>query len=228
MRAGVEIDNLGVPESLESLILARFDRLNLECRRVLQVAAVIGRVFGLAVLTHVLHQEENLIRECLRLLEERAFLVPHAGDFSHEFAFRHALTSDAIYRTLLKSEKQALHGQIATAIESLYPERIPENTYLLARHYSWSLKHEKALHYLIAAGEKASQDYLISQAIDSFEQARELLPKLEASRAQALKIFTGLGDVMIFVGEYEQARHNYCQAQEFIDQSDAGHRFEFL
>ncbi|MCJ7701904.1 MAG: tetratricopeptide repeat protein [Anaerolineales bacterium] len=215
-----ELTPFRVPENLEALILTRFDRLAPECRQLLQVASVIGREFTMLVLSKVLNQAENILQDCLDYLVDRAFIVPHNNESFTGFSFRHVLTSDAIYRTMLKREKGEMHGQIGAAIEDLFPDKVNENVYLLARHYSWSPLLDKALHYLILAGEKASRDNLSAQGRDYFQQALDLLPKIQHDSAQALQVYVGLGDVMVFVGEYERARGNYCQALDFIDLGD--------
>ena len=78
LRPGADISSLGVPDNLQSLILTRFDRLQPDYRRVLQVASVIGRVFSLPVLSFVLEQDESSVQQSLHYLEERAFVDEHS------------------------------------------------------------------------------------------------------------------------------------------------------
>jgi tetratricopeptide (TPR) repeat protein len=175
----------------------------------------------MAVLSKVL---EEILSEQMQVilahLSARAFIVPRADGAAGEYAFRHVLTSDAIYSTLLRRERSELHGQVGQAIEALYHDRLDEQVYLLARHYSWSAMLDKALKYLIQAGEKAARDYLNLQARDYYQQALELLPRVEHARSQASQLYTGLGDVLVFVGEYDQARERYQAAEALIDSDD--------
>jgi predicted ATPase len=216
----VDIKNLGVPENLQALILARFDRLDPDHRRVLQAASVIGQEFGLTLLSHLVHKDEHTLRQIITRLVKRAYLEPCANSTLSEYAFRHILTLDAIYSTLLRKDAAELHGRIAAAIEELYPYRLNELMYLLARHYSLSQNNDKALHYLVLAGENAIRDYLTTQARAYFEKALDYLNKVTQETPQALRVYIGLGDVLVFVGEYENARKYYSDALVLIDMED--------
>lgn len=221
LRPGADISNLGVPDNLQALILARFDHLPPEDRRVLQVASVIGREFNPAILARILDMDDTRLRLVLGRLLERAFLVINPGGKDDEYAFRHVLTSDAIYSTLLRRDRGELHGRVGEALEHFHADRLNEYVYLLARHYTWSPRMDRALHYLVLAGRKAGRDYLNAQAREYYQQALELLPRVAHDRFQALQIHMGLGDVLVFVGEYEQAREQYRSAQELIDVNES-------
>ena len=216
-----DLSNLGVPENLQALILTRFDHLAPEFREILQVAAVIGREFDLRVVSVILKRSNTELQELVAQLVARAFVFQTTSESTTSFSFRHVLTSDAIYSTLLRRERAKLHGLIGTAIEDLYPNRINENLYLLARHFSWSKNLEKALHYQLLAGQRAARDYLNEQAQTYFEQAVDNLTKVDHLPAQAIQAFTGLGDVLVFVGEYDAAREYFKKAEALVDISDA-------
>jgi tetratricopeptide (TPR) repeat protein len=215
-----EISKPRVPDNLQTLILARFDRLAPVYGRVLQVASVIGREFSLPILSVVLPQDVETIHQILAHLVDKAFIEKSSNGSLSDFSFRHVLTSDAIYSTLLRRDVGELHGQIAAAIENLYPDRLNENTYLLARHYSRSPRVNEALHFFILAGEKASRDHLTAQARAYYEQANEIICKIPHEANQALQVYTGLGDVLVYVGEYENARQNFSKALALIDLND--------
>lgn len=216
---------LGVPETLQELILARFDRLPPFQRRLLQVAAVIGHQFQLRLLTALLPPEERSgIDQALKHLVQREFIVPLAGPPNAAYAFRHVLMSEAIYATLLKRQRSQLHGQVGEAIEQLYAERLEEHVELLARHYSWSPRLDRALHYLIAAGQKAASSFINEQALFHFNQALDLLPKVPHTPLQAMHVHLGLGDVQSLVGNYTAAFHHYEAALAAIA-AEAGETF---
>jgi predicted ATPase/class 3 adenylate cyclase len=214
---GANISSLGVPETLEGLILARFDRLEETHRRILQVSSVIGREFSLPILQTVMHsfEKEQLIA-VLSLLSERDFIQPDPNSPYTEYIFKHALMSDAIYKTMLKKDRGELHGQVGEAIEKIYTYRLDGQVDILARHYGWSPRHDRAMHYLILAGQKAYRNFENEQARQHFEQACGLLPLVEASTVQKLQIYTGLGDALVFMGEYTLARDNYSEAMHVI------------
>lgn len=214
----VESSSLGVPDTLQGLILARFDRLEEFPRKTLQIASVIGHQFSQALLKTMLQPASDIqVQEALQQLVEREYILPQSETSNGEYIFRHVLMSEAIYNTLLKRERSKLHGQVGEAIEALYAGRLEEHIELLARHYSWSPKLDRALHYLILAGQKAAGSYVNEQAQQNFEAALALLEKEEATPEQILQVYMGLGDVLILTGEYAEARSNYQAALENID-----------
>jgi predicted ATPase len=215
-----DTNKLGVPDNLQALILARFDRLDTSLARTLQVASVIGNEFSLPVLSKVMQQDENELREKMIQLVRRAFLETNMNGAFSDFSFCHVLTSDAILGTLLRRDASELHGKIGSAIEELYPERLNDTVYALARHYSFSRNLEKALHYLSLAGEYAARDYLTAQARDYFEQAYGLIDQFPDHHEESLRIHIGLGDVLVYCGEYENARLYFEKALELIDTND--------
>ena len=217
---GASLEPLGVPDTLQGLILARFDRLDLIQRRVLQVASVIGRIFSSAVLAAVLLEDgidPTLLPAILDELEQRGFVLPQAGLSDFDYLIKHVLVSDAIYSTLLKSERGDLHGQVGEAIEALYAERTAELVELLARHYSWSNRSDRALHYLILAGQQEARNYANQQARHSFEQAIDILDRIDHTPAQEVDARTGQGDVLMFTGEYPAAMQQYQRALDALD-----------
>ncbi len=214
---GIDISTLGVPDTLQGLILTRFDRLNPSQRRVMQVASVIGRTFSLPVLRYVLPTiAEHEAREVLVSLIEREFILPQVASYGFEYTFKHILASDAIYSTLLKRERGELHGQVGEAIETLYADRLDEQVDLLARHYSWSPRKAKALHYLILAGQRAARSYVNDQARLHFEEALALLDQVEHNPRQVVQVRVGLGDILVLAGEYQAAREQYLKSSEAI------------
>ncbi|RPI23611.1 MAG: hypothetical protein EHM70_22300, partial [Chloroflexota bacterium] len=218
---GVDTTLLGVPDTLEGLILARFDRLVESQRHILQVASVIGRQFNVAVLQMVLHEiPAESIDQALAQLVGREFILPQPDVANPEFAFRHSLMSDAIYKTLLRRDLKELHGHIGEAIESVYANRLEGQIEILARHYSWSPRREKALHYLTLAGHKAARNYANEQARQHYEQALELMPHVDHSPDQAIQLHAGLADVLIFIGEYQAAREHCQSAQSILTEAD--------
>jgi predicted ATPase/class 3 adenylate cyclase len=216
---GILAESLGVPDTLQGLILARFDRMEPTQRRVLQIASVIGRNFSSRVLRDVLRQEEFEevpLQAYFDELEQRGFILPQAGLSDFDYYFKHVLVSDAIYSALLKSERSELHGQVGEAIERLYPERLDEMVELLARHYAWSARSDRALHYLLLAGKKEARNYANQQARQSFEQALDLLARIDHDPGQEIEAHIGLADVLVFTGNYPNAVQHYQNALDLL------------
>jgi len=214
----VEIASIGVPDNLQALILARFDRLDQQQRRILQVSSVIGRDFSVALLETVLTGLSGAwIEDQLSLLINRGFIISQSDSHKADYAFQHVLTSDAIYSTLLRKDRGELHGKVGQAIEILFADRLNEYIYLLARHYSWSPLLDQALHYLILAGQKSARDFINAQACEYFEQALQILPQVEHDPLQEFEVNMGLGDTKVFSGEYQNAREHYRLAKNSLD-----------
>lgn len=209
--ADVDLE-LEVPDNLQDLILTRFDRLSSQQRSLLQTASVIGRQFDAELLNMVLKIEDRVqLKSLLSTLVEKAFILP-AGDQNYPgYSFRHVLTSDAVYRTLLRRDRNKLHGLVANSIEQVYADQLENQVEVLAGHYMRSEFLDKALHYLILAGRKSAQEYANLQAQGYFEEARSLLVDVDHSLEQAWQVWLGLGDVLVFIGEYEAARSCYLE-----------------
>ena len=215
-----DLAQLGVPDSLQGLILTRFDKLPPLARRILQVASAIGRQFNIELLREVLRPEdETTFAQNLRAIIEREFVasVPEAPP--GEYTFRHELVSDAIYGTILRRERTRLHGRIGEAIEKLHADRISEYIELLARHYAWSDRPDRALHYLLLAGQRALHNYANEQAGAHFSQAVALLGQCHPTLRQYVHAHTGLGDVLLFDGKYPEAFEHYDAALQRLSQA---------
>ncbi len=220
---GAEPDALTVPENLQALILARFDRLGPAERHALQAASVIGRQFSRPLLKAVAESlSEAELRAALASLVEREFVMPPDSVAADEYRFKHVLVSDAIYSTLLRRSQSELHGRVGEALEVLYPDQLDKNVELLARHYSFSPRLERALHYLILAGQRAARAYLNPQARQHYEQAVALLSQVDHTLEQTILANMGLGDVLVFAGEYATARVQYQAALDAIPASFTG------
>ncbi len=218
---GADLTKLGVPDTLQGLILARFDRLEKGLRQVLQIASAIGWEFDRRVLeTSLLSVDGPAVRQALGQLVEREFIQIQPDTSDSGFTFKNVLISDAIYSTLLKRDKVDIHGQIGEAIEQVYANRLDSQTDLLAKHYAWSNKRDKALHYLILAGQKSSRGYQNSQARLYFDEALSILSEIKHLPYQAFHVHSGLGDVLILAGEYQPAREHYETALELLGAED--------
>jgi class 3 adenylate cyclase/tetratricopeptide (TPR) repeat protein len=179
--AGVE-----VPATIQDIIRARIDRLEEPVKRTVQTAAVIGREFGLRLLTRISDMAEGVERyldtlKHLELIHEKRFFP------ELEYIFKHAVTQDVAYQSLLVQRRKELHGAIGRAIEDLYPDRL-EQAAILAYHYSRSEHQDKAVEYALLAGDRAARLYANAEAKTYYEQALRMARTLpvspEAQRAE--------------------------------------------
>jgi len=134
-------------------------------------------VFSYAVLARVVAPETDLDQVLLHL-EELEFLYPLSPTPQHEFSFKHVLTQEAVYQTLLRSQREEYHAHIAQAIEVLSAERLEEAYEVLAHHYVRSGQKDKAVTYLALANQKAAKVNAMTEARQYFEAAMALLDTL--------------------------------------------------
>ena len=212
----VDLALLGVPDTLEGLILTRFDHLELVQRHIMKVASVIGRSFTRAIVVECLPGlTSDEVNQSIRVLLDREFILPDPSP-GGEYMYKHILVADTIYSTLLKRERKELHGRVAETIEKLFADQLENQIDVLARHFFWSDQIERALHYLILAGQKAARNFNSSQAQKYFEDALSLLPRVEHTDQQALQVHIGLGDALVLAGNYPETRAAYERATEVI------------
>jgi ABC-type oligopeptide transport system substrate-binding subunit/class 3 adenylate cyclase len=182
-----EVD-IDLPSTVEKVILARIDRLNPECHRILTAAAVLGRRFGLPLLEGVSGGNGDL-RESLSELQRLDLLREGRRWPQPEYRFKHVLIQEAAYRTILSEDRSRLHRKAAEWLEERYVGHEDEVFGLLAHHWLAAADEDKAVAYLSRAGDKARQEYALDEAIGHY---RELLPILERrgeKREGALVLF---------------------------------------
>jgi class 3 adenylate cyclase/tetratricopeptide (TPR) repeat protein len=216
-KARREIEDIDVPDTIQSVLLSRVDRLQAETRYVLQCASVIGRLFRYRLLDHLAQHERDL-EEHLSQLEERELIHEERSVPELEYAFKHALTQEATYQGILERKRQEFHQQVGEGIESLYRDRIEEYYEELAHHYVRSADKEKALEYLIKAGDKSKGIYANQQAIDYYTRAMDLTDQFPEKREQKLSILEGLGDVYNLIGKPDEAFKSYESALNCSDE----------
>jgi predicted ATPase/class 3 adenylate cyclase len=216
----------GVPGTISALILARFDRLAQPLQATLQAAAVLGGPFTYAELNAMGRLPEPELRRHLNELVAREFLIKAQATPDEEtYAFKHPLTQEAIYSTLLRRQRRQLHRAAGEALERLYTGRLETQAESLARHFEECEQPEKAGPYLLLAAERAAAHYANEQAIAYFERARKALEAVGSGRwavdkvglpadpaRLAQRIATGLGSVHKFVGRLAEALHEFYEA----------------
>jgi len=173
------IADLEVPTTLQGLLASRIDLLPADVRSTGLVAAVIGRRFEstllAAVATHDLPAAADAVASNVSDLEAHGLVKLAATRPELAFSFRHALTHDVMYDSILKRRRRSLHGQVAAAIESLHPDRLEENAPILARHYAEAGDDTSALEYLVIAGRSALARHALPESHSFFSRAAALL-----------------------------------------------------
>jgi predicted ATPase/class 3 adenylate cyclase len=195
-----------VPGTLIGLIQARLDRLPEPLRRTLQRAAVLGSTFPTSLLTKLSDMSDKQMGGHTGELESRQLLVPGSSSSMDTRAFAHTLIQEVAYSTLLRRDRQRLHGQVARVLEEGTYWLPDEQTEALARHYAESAQPSRAIPYLISAAENAARRCANETAIQHHRRALSLMDSLGIDRGdELLRTQMGLGQALKFVGEYSDA-----------------------
>ena len=165
------LTDIQVPPTVQAILAARIDRLSPEDKRLLQSAAVIGKDVPFALLAAIAEEREEELRRGLARLQAAEFLYEASLFPDLEYTFKHALTHEVAYGSLLHERRRALHARIVEAIETLYGDRLAEHVEQLAHHAFLGEVWEKAATYLRQAGAKANGRCAYRQAAGWFEQA---------------------------------------------------------
>ena len=176
------LEEIQVPATVQAVLAARIDRLAAEEKRLLQSAAVIGERVPFTLLRAVVEISEEELRRGLTHLQAAEFLY-ETGLFPElEYTFKHGLTYQVAYNSLLHERRRALHAQLVATIEMLYAGGTTEQMEHLAHHALRGELWEKAVAYLRQAGKKAAARSANREAVTYFEQALEALTHLPESR----------------------------------------------
>ena len=191
---------LHIPPTVQGVLAARIDRLATEDKELLQTLAVIGTTFSLRLLTLVVEQPEEALYQGLSHLQTAEFLYEQPAFPDPEYTFKHALTHDVAYSSLLMERRKMLHERTAQVLEALYGDRLEEYYSTLAHHYSHSDNTEKAVIYLQHAGQQAAQRSAYVEALVHLNQGLELLtalPDTPERVQQELTFATALGTALM-------------------------------
>ncbi|MGO9566603.1 MAG: adenylate/guanylate cyclase domain-containing protein [Desulfomonilaceae bacterium] len=172
-----DVANVQVPDTIQGIIAARMDRLEESLKRIMQVAAVIGREFAFRILETITEMKEEL-KSGLVNLQGLEFIYEKSLFPDLEYIFKHALVQEVAYNSLLVNRRKEIHEKIGRAIESLYPQRLEEFCEMLAYHYSKSGNLAKAYQYLKESAKKAVRSDATFEAVRFYKEAVGFLSRL--------------------------------------------------
>ena len=191
----VREQSVGVPNSLQSSLLSRLDKLG-PGKMIAQTAAVIGREFDLKLLSRLSGLSARSLNSALRHLVESGLFAPQPNRKS--YIFTHALLQEAAHDTLLRERCRELHGKVAEAIQKIYPKLAAEHPELLAQHYSEADELERAADCWLAAGLNVGKTWAKVEAANMFAHGVECLHKLPTTlerKEKELRLWLEIGDV---------------------------------
>lgn len=174
-----EASQIDVPSSVQDIIMARIDRLEESRKSKLQVCSVIGREFSFELLQKISAINENELRERLMTLTNSDLIYERGVYPDVDYLFKHALTLEVAYNTLLLQKRKELHEKVGSAIEEMYPSRLEEFYGVLAHHFSKSDNRGKAVYYLTLVGKRAKDVLSTDEALTNFNEALKLLGQME-------------------------------------------------
>jgi class 3 adenylate cyclase/predicted ATPase len=213
------IGSTQLPATVQAILAARIDRLTPEEKRLLQSAAVIGKDVPFTLLQAIADQSDEELRRRVAHLQAAEFLYETSLFPDLEYTFKHALTHEVAYGSLLQERRRAIHGRIVEVLESVYSGRSDEQAEHLAHHAVRGAEWGKAVTYLHQAGRKAAARSANLEAIHYFQQALEALEHLPEDRQiieQAIAIRIDLGPALRTIkrASAPEVEQTYTQAQE--------------
>ncbi|MBN1221271.1 MAG: tetratricopeptide repeat protein [Anaerolineae bacterium] len=222
-RSATEID---IPHTLQGVLTARIDRLEEEVKRVLQVAAVIGRYFPRSVLAPIINEPETL-EKALDQLEAADLIEVRTREPEAEYMFKHVLTHETAYNSLLHEQRKVIHKQIADYMAfNLFWMLGEEYAPIVAEHYYKSETWPRAMRYLHRAAEAAIQSFANQEAVEFYNRALDvarLIDPKEVDHAALLAIHEGRANILTRLGEPQKAIADYeamlAKAKDLTDVS---------
>ncbi|MES0360656.1 MAG: adenylate/guanylate cyclase domain-containing protein [Anaerolineales bacterium] len=204
---------IDIPDSLQALLLARIDRLESEPRRILQLAAVIGRVFYYRVLKSISDGVSNLDDQ-LVILQRMELIQENSQMPEQEYTFRNELTRDAVYESILRRQRRMYHRKVGEAIENIFGEKLIEEAHQLAYHFNAARDYPRALKYYQIAGDQSFKLFANQEAGDHYQRAIEIALKLNVPSVKLARLYNSRGRALELLNQYDQALDNYEELEE--------------
>ena len=190
------LTEIHVPPTVHGILASRIDALSPSEKDLLQTLAVIGKDFSLNLVKHITASPDDRLERMLKGLQVGEFIYEQPASGEAEYTFKHALTQEVAYNSVLIERRRLLHERTGQAIEALFKDRTDDYLVELAHHYSRSANTRKAVEYLFRAGAHAEARLAYSEAVSRLFSALELLKHLpdDTERArQELSVQSVLG-----------------------------------
>ncbi len=208
-----DIKDLTIPSTLHDVIMARVDSLSEGAKEVLQTGSVIEREFSYDLIKHVTGLPEQELLSHLSILKDSELLYERGVYPESTYIFKHALTREVVYDSILTKRKNRLHEKIGNAIEELHKGNIEEYYGVLAEHYSEAENYHKAAEYSKLAGKKAAKTASVNNAIAFAHRTVDYLEKLALSE----DLERGIVAARTALGLYYANINDFFKAKEAID-----------
>ncbi len=230
IKASENLDSLAIPGTLQGVIASRIDRLEDADKQTLQTASVLGRIFRETILAALLAsvKRDAALPPSLHRLVERELLRQREQEeaATHGYIFKHAVTHDVAYNSLLLADRKTLHRLAGETIEKLAGDHLDDFAESLAYHYERADQQEKAVHFLKLAAGHAKKVHSNEEAVELYRrairQAEELVQKDNAAQWRQLlsELLENQGDILKLTGQTEQARAALSLASQYLAEND--------
>jgi class 3 adenylate cyclase/tetratricopeptide (TPR) repeat protein len=212
-RLSKDIHQLIIPSTIQDVIMARVDSLPERAKEVLQTGSVIEREFSYALIKRVMGLSGQELLSHLSALKDSELLYERGIYPQSNYIFKHGLTREVVYNSILAKRNKKLHVEIGNAIEELYSDSLGEHYEVLSEHYFLSENYEKGAQYSRLASRKAERAASLIDAI-AYTKKRvtslERLPQTDDVKKQIIDARTALG---LYLAQMDY----YAEAKEAID-----------
>ena len=194
------LNTLKIPPTVQGILAARIDRLPSDAKDLLQTLAVIGREFPLSLIRAVVPKADDELNRLLNDLQLGEFIYEQPAVGDTEYIFKHALTQEVAYNSVLIERRKQLHERIGAALETLYASSLDDHLAELAHHYGRSANRAKAFEFLHRAGDQAVGRASYAEAESYFAAALEVLaamPESPERDARELRVRSSFGEALI-------------------------------
>jgi class 3 adenylate cyclase/tetratricopeptide (TPR) repeat protein len=212
-RLSIDVHHLIIPSTIQDVIMARVDSLPERAKEVLQTGSVIEREFSYPLINRVTGLSEKELLSYLSILRDSELLYERGIYPQSNYIFKHALTREVVYDSILAKRKKKLHEEIGNAIEQLYKDNLIEHYVVLVEHFFMSENYAKAAEHSRLAAKKAEKAASFPDAIAHAQKRIACLEKLPMSDESQKKII----DARTALGLYLATLNRYIEAKEAIE-----------
>jgi len=216
------LEKIQIPDTVEKLVQGRIDQLDEQSRLTIKVASIIGREFQYVVLLGIypptITIEKAVLHQQLDGLEQRDLIQLEIPEPILAYVFKHIITREVTYESLLFAQRRMLHEAVAQWHERTYIDNLSPHYTTLAYHYERTENHPKQLEYFAKAGQQAAQEYANDAARGFFTKALVAATRVPDADANILAtIYEGLGDLYNLAGEFDDSYHQYQKAHTALE-----------
>jgi tetratricopeptide (TPR) repeat protein len=216
---------LRLPPTVQGILASRIDRQTTGHKQLLQALAVIGRESSLGLLRQVVTQVDGALEQSLGDLQAGGFIYEQPAATGVEYVFKHALTQEVAYNSLLIERRKQLHERAGRALESLFTNQLDDHLTQLAHHYSHSDNIDKAIEYLGRAGQQAVHRSAYTDAINNLNAAIDLLgglPNTPSIAELEARLQVALGTALVAIKGHAAAEveRPFNRARQVCEQLD--------